>query len=135
MASRPRKVRPEVAALAKQAGYDLDQAEKTIGIEAYNVAAFLCQQSAEKYLKALALHRRLRPEATHDLTALAAPLSVPADLFDPLRRLTRDYTAARYPDAANGIPSELYTRPEAEAKVRDVRELERWVRGQIPIRS
>lgn len=42
--------------------------------------------------------------------------------------LNADYTTARYPDAANGVPYEVYDRETAEAKVRAAEETMAWLR-------
>jgi HEPN domain-containing protein len=44
-------MRIEVARLVKQAERDLQNARKNIGIDAYEVAAFLAEQAVEKFLK------------------------------------------------------------------------------------
>jgi HEPN domain-containing protein len=85
--------------LIKQAERDLTNARKTIGIDAYELAAFVAQQAVEKYLEA-------------------------AWLVD----LNADYTTARYPDAANGVPYEVYDRATAERKVAAAEELFGWLR-------
>jgi HEPN domain-containing protein len=46
--------------------------------------------------------------------------------------LNQDYTVARYPDAANGIPYELYDKATANAKVKAAEEVARWVETLIP---
>lgn len=66
----------------------------------WEMAAFHAQQAAEKYLKALLLHQRIRPERTHDLTRLlsacrAGGAALP-DLDEPCRLLTPYATAGRY---------------------------------------
>jgi HEPN domain-containing protein len=72
----------------------------------------------ERYLKALWLHERAEgPPRSHSLTELGDALDAPPDLRPRLVYLNTDFTAARYPDAANGVPYEVYDRPTAEAKV------------------
>ena len=44
-------MRREIERLLKQADRDVENARKNLGIEAYEVAAFLAQQAVEKYLK------------------------------------------------------------------------------------
>ena len=39
-----------------------------------------------------------------------------------------DYTMARYPDAANGVPYEVYDRETAEAKVASAEAVLKWLR-------
>lgn len=125
-------MRKEVERLVLQARRDLENARKNIGIEAYEVAAFLCHQAVEKYLKGAWLHRkRARPPATHYLKELGAGLRIPRRLMAHLVFLNPDYTVTRYPDAANGVPYELYDKPTARAKVKAAEAVARWVESLI----
>jgi HEPN domain-containing protein len=45
--------------------------------------------------------------------------------------LNPDYTVARHPDAANGVPYELYDKATANAKVKAAEEVARWVESLI----
>jgi HEPN domain-containing protein len=91
----------------KQADRDLENAAKNVGIAAFEVAAFLAEQSVEKYLKAAWTEvRREAAPRIHSLTELGDALGVPADIRRHLVNLNADYTTARYPDAANGVPYE-----------------------------
>lgn len=123
-------MRLEAQRLVKQAERDLVNAEKNVGIGAHEVAAFLAEQAVEKYLKAAwtVLKREAAPY-THSLTELGDPLGVPPALRRHLVNLNADYTTARYPDAANGVPYEIYDRPTAEAKVAAAREVLEWLRS------
>src|SRR2546426_1565292 len=67
---------------------------------------------------------------THSLTELGDALGVPRALRKHLVSLTADYTMARYPDAANGVPYEVYDRETAEAKVASAEAGLEWVSGQ-----
>ncbi|MBI3458358.1 MAG: HEPN domain-containing protein [Candidatus Rokubacteria bacterium] len=125
-------MRKEVERLVLQARRDLENARKNIGIEAYEVAAFLCHQAVEKYLKGAWLHRkRARPPATHYLKELGTGLRIPRRLMAHLIFLNPDYTVTRYPDAANGVPYELYDKPTARAKVKAAEAVARWVESLI----
>ncbi len=122
-------MRIEVERLIKQAERDLQNARKNIGIEAFEVAAFLAEQSVEKHLKAAWMVVKAEaPPRTHSLTELGDPLGVPPDHRRHLVYLNADYTTARYPDAANGIPYEVYDRATAEAKVGAAEEVFTWLR-------
>lgn len=68
------------------------------------------------------------PPRTHSLTELGDGLGVPPEVRRHLVYLNPDYTTARYPDAANGVPYEIYDRPTAEAKVAAGEEAFRWLR-------
>jgi HEPN domain-containing protein len=56
--------------------------------------------------------------------ALSAPLSVLLSARD----LNPSYTVARYPDAANGVPEEMYDRPQAESCLKHSKRILAWVR-------
>lgn len=122
-------MRVEVERLIKQAERDLVNARKSLAAEAYELAAFVCHQAVEKYLKAawVVVKREAAPR-THSLTELADGLGVAADLRSHFAYLNPDYTTARYPDAANGVPYEVYDRATAEAKIRAVEKVFPWLR-------
>lgn len=127
-----RDVRKEADRLVRQARRDLENARKIITTGAYEVAAFMSQQAVEKYLKAVWLERlRKRPPATHSLRELAEGLDVPSDLLPRLNYLNPDYTVARYPDAANGVPYELYDESIATSKVGAAEEVAEWVEARL----
>jgi HEPN domain-containing protein len=125
-------MRKDAERLILQARRDLENARKNIAIEAYEVAAFLAHQAVEKYLKGAWIHRRrARPPATHYLKELGEGLRVPRRLLAHLLYLNPDYTMACYPDAANGVPYELYDQATARAKVKAAAEVTRWVESLI----
>lgn len=72
---------------------------------------------------------RESPPRTHSLTELGDRLGVPAEFRRHLVYWNPDYTTARYPDAANGIPYEVYDRDTAERKVTAAEEAFRWLRS------
>ncbi|MBI4637938.1 MAG: HEPN domain-containing protein [Candidatus Rokubacteria bacterium] len=125
-------MRKDVERLILQARRDVENARKNIGIRAYEVAAFLSHQGVEKYLKgAWVQKRRARPPATHYLRELGQGLRAPKRILAHLVYLNPDYTVARYPDAANGVPYELYDEATARAKVKAAEEVARWVESLI----
>lgn len=74
-------------------------------------AAYLCQQAAEKLLKAVLVHHGTRPERTHDLGRLArAVLAREPGLrasAEPVIPLTSWAVETRYPDVERHLPIEL----------------------------
>lgn len=56
---------------------------------------------------------------------------MPATLLPKLLYLNPDYTVARHPDAANGVPYELYDEATARAKVEAAQESARWIEQRI----
>ena len=122
-------MRVEVERLIKQAERDVENARKNLGVEAYELAAFMCHQAVEKYLKAAWMVIQQEPAPrTHSLTELADGLGVPAELRPSFAYLNPDYTTAQYPDAANGVPYEVYDRATAESKIGTVEKVFPWLR-------
>jgi len=99
---------------------DLFDADDAIRRGRWFRAAFFSQQAVEKALKALFfVVRREEPPHIHTVTELYkllkdAGFSLQRDLEDQLYILNKYYTVTRYPDAANGLPSEAVDRIEAE---------------------
>ncbi len=111
---------------------DLENARKIIGIAAYEVAAFLAHQAAEKLLKAAWIEKkRMRAPATHTLMELGEGLDATPPILAKLRFLNPDYTIARYPDAANGVPYTLYDEATARAKVEAAADVVQWIESLI----
>ena len=124
--------RKEVEQLLGQARRDLESARIIMENERFEVAAFLCHQSLEKGLKALYLHtRRKRAPATHSLIDLGTELSAPADLQELMKGMNPDYVVSRYPEAANGVPGETYTKKMADQKLAAAKEIWKWIDLQL----
>ncbi len=72
--------------------------------------------------------RRELPPKIHNLIRLAQILEIrDEEILECLRRLNPHYRVARYPDAANGVPSEVYSRSMAEELVRAAERVVQWV--------
>ena len=96
-----------------EAGRALEAARLQAGAELHNWACFLAEQGAQLALKAL-LHGLGRAPWGHDLVRLGemasdAGVAPPSAIEDVLRRLSRHYIPARYPDAhPSGPPGVHY---------------------------
>ena len=122
-------MRIEVEQLIKLAERNLQSACRIVEIDRYEVAAFLAYQAVEKFLKAAWMAvKHEAPPRTHSLTELGDALGVPKTHRRHLGYLNPDYVTARYPDAANGVPYEVYDREMAEAKVTAAEEAFEWIR-------
>lgn len=121
-------MREEVGNWFKQAQADLGAANDSGKSGHYEWACFQSQQAAEKALKALYIHRERTAIVTHNMVTLAQVLRAPADIVEAARELNADYVAARYPDAANGVPAELYSRGIAERHLRSARKVLQWAK-------
>ncbi|MEM1909876.1 MAG: HEPN domain-containing protein, partial [Thermofilaceae archaeon] len=101
-------VREEALDWWSEAKHNLRQARKNFDMEEYSVAAFLCHQAAEKALKALYIAMKAGlPPRGQDLVKLGKALDA-EEVMDELRILNPHYVVARYPNAANTVPSEAY---------------------------
>ena len=112
----------------RQALEDLKSAEGNLEIERYYLVAFLCHQAVEKALKALHIEKLRESAGTiHSLTLLGRRVSIPEELSGYLRRMGPDFVVARYPNAAHGLPHELYDRSMAEERLGWAKEVLGWV--------
>lgn len=129
-------MRREAANWAREAEYDLMRARRALEQGDYALCAFMPQQAAEKALKAaiIALRRELPPR-THDLTRLYQELrgvvQLPDDVVENLPTLSQYYITSRYPNAGLEVPSESFTRTQAEAALRITETVVRLVEGSI----
>ena len=101
----------------------------------YYACAFWAQQAAEKALKALLISRG-KVLKTHDLIELSYAIRDElhidvSQVIDDLRELTAHYTIALYPDAANGLPYEVYTEARAKEALERARRVIEWVRQNL----
>lgn len=125
-------MRKEVERLLRQTDRDLENARKNITINAYEVSVLLSHQATEKYLNtAWMVLKRRRAPFTHSLVELADGLDRPRTLRRHVLSLNPDYTISRDPDAANGVPFEIYDADIARAKVNSAQEIIQWARGKI----
>lgn len=97
-----------------------------------NWACFLAEQAAQLALKGL-LHGLGRGPWGHDLVRLGewardAGLEPPEEVADALRRLSRHYIPARYPDAhPSGPPGRHYGPADAREALEDATRVFRFV--------
>jgi HEPN domain-containing protein len=120
----------------RQAESDLRKARNDLKTGDWDSAAFWSQQAAEKALKALLLEAGVIYRG-HDLLGIAEAIErelgvrVDEDIKGYLRELTIHYTVARYPNAANAIPSELYDESKARTLVSMAERVVGWVKERL----
>lgn len=125
-------MRKEVEQWWKQAKKDLDTARHCNSSEDYYACAFFCHQAVEKGLKALYIEKiRASPGATYSLIYLATEIEMPDVFFSFLRQITPVFVTTRYPDAAYGVPYELYDETIAGEILDKSSEVIEWVASQI----
>ena len=126
-------MREEALEWLRAAEDDLVDAEVLLRAGRYAAAAFHAHQAAGKALKAaiIALRGELPPRI-HNLVRLAEVLGVEdAEILEAVRRLNPHYRVARYPDAANGVPSEVYSESIASELVELARRVVDWVKRRL----
>ena len=94
-------MKQEVKRWMAQAKEDYDTAKFDFEGKKYKAAAFWCQQSAEKALKALTLKKTGKIKKIHDLVILGKDAGIPPNLLSKLKELTLAYVYSRYPDVSN----------------------------------
>jgi len=125
-------MRQEVKEWWRQAEEDLDSAEYNFKGGKYYLAVFLCQQATEKALKAYFIKKKnTQPASTHSLIYLATETEVPKKFFRFLKRLTPQFVNTRYPDAAYGIPSELYDEGISSEFLTNTKEFLKWLSSKM----
>ena len=89
-------------------------------------AAYLCQQAAEKLVKAVLLHHGVEGGAEHHLDALVGKLPDDHPWKPRLRTLdkyTPYATAYRYPGSSGRVP----TAPDPKQVVDDAEQITKWI--------
>ena len=125
-------MREEAENFLKQAVSDMKNARILLDKEAYDLVAFLSHQIAEKAMKAYIIDKKGEfPPKTHNLKEFGDVAEVPVKLSFNLRDLTPHYIVSRYPDAAGGIPAEVYTKETAERLLKKAEEVLEWVKKTL----
>jgi len=116
---------------------DLFDADLALKNRRWFRAAFYAQQAVEKVLKALYfVVARQPPPYTRRVTVLYKGLRdkgfmLSKELEEQLSILNKYYTITRYPDAANGLPSEAVDGKEAKRAVNIAKRVIEAVKNEI----
>ncbi len=84
-------MKEEVSSWWEKAKNDLNSATHAVEYEDYYLAAFLCQQSVEKGLKALYIKKFNELKNTHDLLFLGKKIDLPKNLMSICEELNPFY--------------------------------------------
>lgn len=120
----------------RQAEHDLSDAEYCLAGGRHSLACFLCQQAAEKALKAFLYARGAEQILGHSVADLAEECGKLDADFRALRPraapLDHYYVPTRYPNALpGGIPAEAFDRADADRAIALAREVIRGVRAKL----
>ncbi|MCA9487979.1 MAG: HEPN domain-containing protein [Nanoarchaeota archaeon] len=125
-------MRQEIRNWWEQAKKDLITAKNSSKMKDYYASAFWCQQSVEKSLKALILHKfreKFIPE--HSLVRLGQKVKIPKDYLKDLKKLSPQYFLARYPDATEEMPYELYEEETVKEFIEISEKILKWIKNQL----
>ena len=123
-------MRKEVLDWLNSAEDDLETAEVLFKQEIFYACAFYCQQSSEKALKALFIHKFKKGTQLHNLIGLAKELGVPQEILSSTKRLNPHYVQTRYPDVANAIPKDAYDDEIAQELIEEAKKVFEWAEKQ-----
>jgi HEPN domain-containing protein len=125
-------MREEILRWWKQAERDLKSAKSALKSADYYVSVFLCQQAAEKALKALVMKEKNEENITsHSLIFLAKTAKLPKTYHTFLRELTPQYVLTRYPDASSELPYELYDKHIATEYLEKTEDILGWIQNRL----
>lgn len=128
-------MRKEVINWFTQARADFRTAGNSLKSGDFYASAFFSQQAAEKALKALYINvKRELPPGTHSLIEIGKALKVPANLIPAIRDLSPEYIITRYPNAAYGIPADIYDEEKAKDRLEKAKAIVDWTRGKLKIK-
>lgn len=121
-----------IARWVRQADRDLENAKKNLGIEAYDVSLILCEQAAEKMLKALYIkERHEEPPRTHSLRKLMELTDMPDEALKLVAELDSYYLVLRYPDVGDVVPYENVDYEDAEDGIDKAEQIVELARVQL----
>ena len=123
-----------VAHWVERSQYDLDTAKIMLDTGRYLYVAYMCQQAAEKILKAFIAQLGKENFPIHNLNRLAEIATISNELtseqFNFLAELTPYHIEARYGDYKESL-SEIINAKKAEQVYKKTREIHKWIYQKI----
>jgi HEPN domain-containing protein len=99
----------------EQAKDDLIWAQSSYQSGFYAQTCFICQQTADKALKALAYRCDAVTVKSYSAVKLSQELSINGEILAAAKKLDGSYISGRYPDAfSSGRPTEFIQKDDAE---------------------
>jgi HEPN domain-containing protein len=115
----------------RQARQDLKVARANARDGFHAACAQLCQQAAEKAVKAVWMDASAaEPPQTHSVARLAIGLGAPQDIEDALNDLGGDYIMSRYPMYDDVAPYEAYVEDDAQDRLAKAEAVLAWASAQ-----
>lgn len=130
------EARREALLWLEQARRDLEVARHLSSHRDWYASVFWCHEVAEKALEALLIAAG-KPARTHNLLELfrlaGSELGIvpPREVERCAKFLNPHYVVARYPDAANGLPHEIYEEDDARRALECAEAILAWVEQHL----
>lgn len=116
----------------KQAGEDFKTAMVNLKNSRFYASVFFSQQAGEKALEALYIQKRRElPPRSHNMVRLSRSLRAPRQVQDAALELAPEYLVTRYPDAAGGVPEEMFNRKQADIHLESARRIINWAAASL----
>ena len=125
-------MRKEIENWHLQSQKDFVAAENALNSGDFFASVFWCQQSVEKGMKSLILLKskdKFVPE--HSLISLSKKIKMPEKFQGFLKKLSPQYFLARYPDASEDVPFELYDKDLTKEFIIKSGEILSWIKKQL----
>ncbi len=112
---------------------DLETTKVTIETKRYYASVFFSQQAAKKALKAFYIETLRDYPPKHNMLEISRELEVPEPVLEAAIELNPEYFVTRYPDAANGVPAQMYTEKKANLHFEKAEVVIQWVKSQLKL--
>ena len=117
----------EVKIWLAQAVRDFKSAKHSYHSKDYYVSALLCQQTAEKGLKAILLHQGKEIPKIHDLLRLGREANASPEILEKCSEINPLYFQVRYPDS-DELPARKINKREAVHILELTGEILQWIK-------
>src|SRR3989344_3825003 len=124
-------MREEIRNWIEQAKRDLKSAENSLKSKDYYLCAFMCQQAAEKGLKALIIKKEKKLIKMHDLVILGRKIGLPENLLLNCEKLSKVYIESRYGILENEPPYKKFKEKDALEFIFIAKEILEWLKKKI----
>lgn len=119
----------------EQGKRDMERARLDIRYEYYEWACFSLQQSAEKFVKALALRLGFNlwgHSVTEMFNILSSSIEIPEDIKEKAKLLDMYYIPPRYPNGfPSGKPADYFTEKQAKEALDATNSIFRFCEGHL----
>ena len=116
----------------RQAEDDYLWAQDTMASGRFAQACFVCQQCAEKAIKALAFYRGFDRVKSHSILEISRALNINDDIEEAAKRLDLYYMSTRYPDALpSGAPFEFFSSQQSSEALELAQRILERVRAEM----